>query len=273
MDYPTLLVHLDGDSRGEGCLELSGMLARRLGSHVVGVATGLDGLEAALRDDHGQSLLLRRRHRAEAAISRFRTRARDIGLEGCEAVMELGDDTEALLRRGRCSDLVVVGQPDPDAPGYVQARSRVDRLVRHGAPPTLVVPYIGQQQYLTRHVIIAWSDTGPAARATSAALPLLRRADAVTLLHCETPSPGDTDSAARIGQVVRWLARHGVMAQVAIEPDATEIGETILSRAADLSAGLIVMGAWSHSRLAENLLGGVTRTLLDEMTVPVLLAH
>jgi nucleotide-binding universal stress UspA family protein len=273
MDYPTLLVHLDGASRGEACVEFAGMLARRLGSHLTGVATGLDGLEAASRDDHGQSLLLRRRHRAEAAVSRFRTRMRDIGLEGCEAVVELGDDTEALLQRGRCSDLVILGQSDPDAPGHAQARTRVDRLVLHGAPPTLVVPYIGQQQDLTRHVLIAWSDTGPAARAASAALPLLRRADAVTLLHCEAPMPENTGSAARLGEVVRWLARHGVVAQAAVEPDGTEIGETILSRAADLSAGLIVMGAWSHSRLAENLLGGVTRTLLDEMTVPVLLAH
>ena len=102
----------------------------------------------------------------------------------------------------------------------------------------------------------------------------MQRAQEVTLLHCTASAQAEAKALpAQLSAVVDWLGRHGVRAAPLLEPAVIPIGETLLSRVADLGADLLVMGAWSRPRWLERTLGGATRSVLDSMTVPVLMAH
>jgi len=122
--------------------------------------------------------------------------------------------------------------------------------------------------------MIAWDAGRESARAVSDALPLLKRAKAVEVAVFN-PERRRRDHGEQPGaDVSLYLARHGVKVTVAQQSGADfEVGAQVLSRAADTAADLIVMGAYGHSRVRELVLGGVTRTILESMTVPVLMSH
>jgi nucleotide-binding universal stress UspA family protein len=125
--------------------------------------------------------------------------------------------------------------------------------------------------------MLAWNASHQATRAASDALPLLRNAGRVTVLVVDGSVRGIPQGAH--GQepgadVAAWLARHDVKVEVARDTSGSvDVGNVILSRAADLNVDLIAMGIYGHSRLRELVLGGVSRTILQHMTVPVLIAH
>ncbi len=195
-----------------------------------------------------------------------------------------GDPVEAMSARSRVADLVVVGQPtDDDIDG--PPRRFVSHLLVAGGCPVLVVPDAGPVAGCGTRVLVAWSPTRESARALRDALPLLQRAAAVEVLRFGTTPPGAEDPL--IG-VADHLRAHGVSATCAVKPvremsfsermltptvvDAS-IAELLLSHAADMDADLIVMGGYGHTRTFELVLGGVTRTLLGSMTIPVLMSH
>jgi len=138
--------------------------------------------------------------------------------------------------------------------------------------PVLVVPYIGPQgSSIGRTVMIAWKETRETARAVAAALPLLQQAQRV---HVATWGDEHAVERRRMPELLAYLGRHGVEAvphHYGDEPGS--VGETILSAVADLDADLLVMGGYGHSRAREWILGGATRTILESMTVPVLMSH
>jgi nucleotide-binding universal stress UspA family protein len=268
-----MLLHLDAGRRVDHCFDVAARLARRFEAHLTALATPFDtsALPDPLADPHD---IERPRRLAAEALARFEEQARRFGLPSFEGVVAPGDAGDALLARGRLNDLVILGQADPARPDHGAQASLVARVVLEGAPPTLVVPYAGRHGEIGSHVLVGWSDTRPAARAIAAAMPLLREARRVTLLHVVGASARREPAVvAHLDEAVRWLARQGVQAHPTIEPSAVEPGDTLLSRAADLDVDLVVMGAWSHSRLVERLRGGVTRTMLGSMTAPVLMAH
>jgi nucleotide-binding universal stress UspA family protein len=122
-------------------------------------------------------------------------------------------------------------------------------------------------------VLVAWDGTREANRALHDALPLIGSAEAVTAMHVGTHEADLDHARSRLERVVRHLQRHGVKAR----PEETLRGSIaishLLSRIADLGADMLVAGAYHHSQLRETLLGGVSRDLLDHMTVPVLMSH
>ena len=101
-----------------------------------------------------------------------------------------------------------------------------------------------------------------------------KRAAQVDVVAFEPARSGADHGEEPGADIALYLARHGVKVTVSrVDAPDLDVGNQLLSRAFDLSADLIVMGAWGHSRLRELILGGVTRTLLESMTVPVLMAH
>jgi nucleotide-binding universal stress UspA family protein len=191
------------------------------------------------------------------------------------------------LAAARCSDLVVLGQPisGDGAP----TRLAPGLLVRSGVP-LLFVPDVPLPRDADggprcgQRVLVAWSPTRETTRAVHDALPLLVAADQVELLQMVSPDDDPADDP--LPAVCAHLSRHGVNARpkrvvqqrgagpigTGWTPDVP-VGEALLSHAADTNADLIVMGGYGHARAWELLLGGVTRTLLRSMTVPVLMAH
>lgn len=282
MTYRSLLVHLDDDPRCTARVDLALDLARQFGAHLVGLATagrlpylaeaggalGSPGLEAiSLAMDSLRDLAARR---GQA----FRERCADAGLKSIEAVVDDQDDAASMVYHSHCSDLVVLGQADPARSGHLAARAMVEQVVLANARPTLIVPFAGpvDSAAMLRRALIAWNDSRESARALADALPLLMRIGEVHLMRIDGPGD-DAPSPRRLEAVRQWLAWHGVDAQLHHEISGVDVGNALLSRAADLDAGLVVMGAYGHSRWSERMLGGASRTLLSSMTVPVLMSH
>jgi nucleotide-binding universal stress UspA family protein len=156
----------------------------------------------------------------------------------------------------------------------VRYRGLPEEVTLNSGRPTLVVPYIGAAATIGERVMVAWNASREAARAIGDAMPLLERAKVVTVVSVNARPDAlghGEDPGADIGA---HLARHGLKVEVErLEARDIDVPNAILSRLADAGSDLLVMGCYGHSRLREMVLGGVTRTILGEMTVPVLMAH
>lgn len=280
MGYRSLLVHLDRDARAAVRTQAALNLAREFDAHLLGVApTGLVDLPVAFDasatlGQYGALAWDLLRGQANEAAQAFRDACAAAGHAAFAAQVEEDNAAAALVRHAHCADLCILSQADPGADGHRAHQALVERVVLHSARPTLILPYAGPVERFGRQVLVAWDDSRESARAVNDALPLLHRAQRVRVLSwVEAGSADDADWRARGAAVGAWLQRHGVQAEVAVEATVIGIGEAMLSRAAELGADLIVMGAYGHTRLAERVLGGATRGLLQAMTVPVLMSH
>lgn len=145
-----------------------------------------------------------------------------------------------------------------------------ERVVLSSGRPVLIVPYAGRFDTLAGHVVVAWNESREAARAVNDAMPLLERARKVTVFQVD---PEDEHGGAA-AELARRLAHHGVRAEAHhTVSGGLAAGEVLLSTIADLAAECLVMGAYGHSRVRELTLGGVTRTVLAHMTVPVIMSY
>jgi nucleotide-binding universal stress UspA family protein len=279
MSYKTLVVHVDLGARCALRVDLAAHIAAAHGSHVVGiVATGLPDVVVTMNStvpDNIECAAVSEaflRERAEELARGFERQCVAAGIASHEVRIVTDEAIDALVRHGRCSDLVIVGQTDP--------RNRVDgvaadfpqQVLLHGGAPVLIVPYAGNFRHVGRRALVAWKDTREAARALRDALPLLRGAERVVLCQVggtePQPAASEDFDAAR-----RWLASHGVALGTRFETSTIDVGDALLSRAADLDADLIVMGGYGHTRLREWVLGGATRHLLAHMTAPTLMSN
>ena len=202
----------------------------------------------------------------------------DKAIKGAEVSSEWravnGFPDTALVAASYYADLTVVGQADSGTTRTMPTPSNLAELVAlSAAGPVMIVPHAGVRSAPGKTVLLCWKDTREAARAVSAALPLLKSADEVIALAVGAQE--STSGHAQPGaELALWLARHGV--KVSVRRDAAvggDVGALILSCAADHGVDLIVMGIYGRSRLRELILGGVSRTLLSGMTVPLLMAH
>ena len=204
---------------------------------------------------------------------KFSERLRRAGIEGEWRLVE-GDAGTTFSLQSRYADLVILGQEDPDSSrGWGWTKVIEETLLTSGRP-ILVVPYAGQFSELGRHVLVGWNARREAARAVHDAFPLLDKARSVTVLAVD-PQPGlDGHGEEPAADLSRHLARHGlpVTAEQTVS-DGLDAADVLLNFAADRSIDLIVIGGYGHSRLREIVLGGVTRDLLQRMTVPVLMSH
>jgi nucleotide-binding universal stress UspA family protein len=176
------------------------------------------------------------------------------------------------MLHARHADLLILGQEDAEDRSAYIARQFVEDVVMGSGRPAIVLPHAGPASPRMENVMIAWDGGRESARAATDALPLIRRASFVTIMtvqrHPRDGEPTGIDVAA-------WLARHGIEASFTTAPKASGVntGAMLLNMLADRHIDLLVMGAYGHARAQERLLGGVTRTMLQSMTVPVLMSH
>jgi nucleotide-binding universal stress UspA family protein len=275
MDYKTILLQLDESPRRAERIAFALRLAEAFGAHLTARFT----LNAALLPTYAMAeagaaaVQYEEEARAEAAAKaegEFRAAASRSPTVSSEWRNAQGDVPGDPAAAARCVDLVVAGQPDPDA--ALQRMAAGDLLLSAGRP-VLFVPYAGRFPSVGRRVLVAWNDSRESARAVADALPFLRKAQSAHVVRFETGRLG-APAGGSASDIAVHLARHGVKVQLGAERiEDIEVGEQILSRAADLDIDLIVMGAYGHSRVRESVLGGATRTLLDSMTVPTLMSH
>jgi nucleotide-binding universal stress UspA family protein len=210
--------------------------------------------------------------RTDTVEERFREELQLRGLDGEWLILDHTDLTK-LIELAEAADLAILGQyPGDNSDGVTWLRP--DNVVTAVGRPVLVVPYAGTFALVGMRVLIAWDGTREANRALHDALPLIGNAEAVTVMHVGTHEADLDRARPRLERVVRHLQRHGVKAQTEETLcGSITISDVLLSRTADLGADMIVAGAYHHSHLREALLGGVSRDLLDHMTVPVLMSH
>lgn len=277
MSYKTILVHADLSIHAPARIRLAAAIANAEGAHLIGAA--MTGISRFVYTD--SSIELERsvvagyvdtlHEHARQALDQFEALVREAGVRSSEARL-VGDDPEGgLVLMSRFADLVVLSQTDPANPVTGVVRDLPEYVMLNVARPVLIVPYAGEGKVLGARALVAWDASLESSRALGNALPLLRHAAGVTVARVnavEGPA-----LAAESADLLAWLGRHGIDAQVLEPRTATDEGDALLSLAADRQAGLMVMGGYGHTRFRELLLGGVTKTVLASMTVPVLMAH
>lgn len=285
MAYPTVLVHVDDSSGASGRIRLAAQIAARAGGHLIGAAA--TGVSRFLyhsmppeKDDPTLALHLEMlREKSRTALAAFSGQCAALALSSHEARLIDDETGPGLSLLGRASDILVIGQANPDARA-LQADVPT-HVLTHAGRPVLLIPFAVQPATVGRRVLVSWDGGREAARALQLALPLLKDADSVKIAVFEVASGAHTVDDALAADPRPWLARHGIAAQLevqAVEQQRKlnrrhEVGERLLALAADVDADLLVMGAYGHSRFRESILGGVTKTVLESMSLPVLMAH
>ena len=275
--YKTLLVPVDGRSRSARSLGMAAKLASAFDAHVVGlfVKPSAHVPSYALAEGESETMRALMRERVDAlaqeARAQFDAGVKAGGIARHEWRVAEGDAAETVALHARYADLVVLNQTDPAAE---EKAHFADQLLMSVSRPVLIAPYVGEIAGAAQNIMACWNATPEAARALTDALPLLQRARKVTILSIKPRGSPQGHGESAGSDIALFLARHGVRAEASSAAAAdVDVGNLILSRAFDLGADLIVMGAYGHSRLREMVLGGATRTLLASMTVPVLMSH
>ena len=274
MSIKNILVAYDGSESAKRAVRLGAALARRYDAHLTGVfahaaphtyvqmeaymtAAALDILADSAAETERQ---------CESEFQEIVT-AEEQGLR-TDFVQAQGFPNDVLTRLGRTYDLIVVAQPE--GKGSVYSEASPDVIAMRSGRPVMIAPRGFEQFELDNGAIIAWDGERAAARALADAMDLLEDKHKVTVLHV-----GTEDKIREPGSdVMEHLSRHGLDARLDVQPPGgLPVSDILLNACADSGAGLMVMGAYEHSRFAELLLGGVTRDLVARSHIPVLMSH
>lgn len=279
MSYKTVLVHVDQSGQASVRIRVAAEIARAQQAHLVGAA--VTGISRYVFDSGGFNLhdpifshhLEHLRRYARDGLAKFETLAKAAGVDEVEPRVVDDDAAGGIALQARYADLTVIGQFDPSEPVPGLMSNFPEHVILQSGRPVLVVPYAGKFSGQFRKAVIGWDGSIAASRAISGALPLLAAADAVDILVFNPERDRDAHGEQPGADLGLFLARHRVNANVHAQRVDIDTGNALLSAVADLSAELLVMGAYGHARFRELVLGGATRTLLSTMTVPVLMAH
>jgi nucleotide-binding universal stress UspA family protein len=286
MGIRSILVPLNGGKMDARCLATAATLAKRYNAHILALFAAADPRVfpiAFVADGAGylsDSFLLtlqeqidRQRKAAETTFTAWRQASgfADPSVSGNDRPsaalkIEIGEDTNLVRQYGVVADLVVA--PLPADGGAESAIMLEAALFDAGRPVLAVPPGNSPSPPPDAPVAIAWNGSPESARALNAALPLLSSASEVTVLHA-----GVGDRQTLLNPVIEYLDRHGIAAHATDVPDHGNTGKALLDEAGRLGAGLLVMGAYSHSRARQFIFGGATSYIFHHATLPVLVAH
>ena len=281
MSYHTILVHLTNEKRAPELLHAATSLAAHAKhSHVIGlhimpplimpaeyaVTFGAEVMDIQEKQNREVAERLKGIFDRSVAAAPFVTEWR----------LENGNPAgvaHVALKAARTADLVIASQLDTDL-DPLGTHDVPQRLAIESGRPVLLIPNVGSYPTIGKRVAVAWNGSREAARATFDALPILKAADSVLVLTVNEPARQGEPQEIPGADICQALARHGVKCEARTSINARiGIGNELLSRLADESADMLVMGAYGHSRFREFVFGGATRDLLQHMTVPVLMSH
>jgi nucleotide-binding universal stress UspA family protein len=280
MSYKTILMHCNDKRRIEALLAATVHLAEKFQAHLLGlsvvppiaiISTGAPEGPPIVVDAHCQ--LYREENPAMKAAFENATRGRPLVAEWRDDDAGAFGVADRVLQYARAADLVVASQTDPEWPS-TERLDIADRLAIESGRPVLIVPNAGVHERIGDKVLVAWNARREAARAVFDALPLLQRAKEVKVVWINPQSEHDLSQDIPAADICTALARHGVKCQATeqVQPRAG-VGETMLACAKDMSADLLVMGCYGHTRLREFVFGGASRHILAHMSLPVMMSH
>jgi nucleotide-binding universal stress UspA family protein len=263
----------------EARIEVAAQLALAEDAHLIGTAmAGVSRFlyESVAVDPENPNVipyLDKLRKRAGDTLTRFEEIVQRAGVPSFERRLSEDEPAGGLSQQAHYCDLVVLGQYDLESSSSSVYADVPEYVVMHSGVPVLVVPYAGRFNALCERILVAWNGSMEAISAVRDALPLLQRAKIVEVAIFNPSSRPDAHGAEPGADIALYLARHGVKVDVMQENSDSDVGEALLSLAANLNSTLMVMGCYGTSRFREILLGGATRTVLQSMTLPVLMSH
>jgi nucleotide-binding universal stress UspA family protein len=272
-----IVVNLSVTKGGGPAGDYAASLASIFEAHLTGVAFVYDPIVPVSATGYIPAEIIERQQAdnegfAKAALDRFNAATKREGLsaEPLTIATSLAGAGEHFSRIARRFDLAVLGQAEPDS-------SSIDDIIAEttlfdSGRPIVIVPYIQKGPLKLDRAMVCWDGSRQAARAIGDAMPILGKAGTVEIVSiADEPGKQDRIEGVDMGQ---HLARHGLKVEVERIPAGdVDVADALLSHAADSGADIMVMGGYGHSRLRQFLLGGVTRSTLRSMTVPVLMAH
>ncbi|MDQ0561491.1 nucleotide-binding universal stress UspA family protein [Rhizobium mesoamericanum] len=280
MSYKTILAILDTVENTRVVADFAFAIAAQSNAHVIGLhaeTVAVVPLVAPMEipDPVAVQALQDMARSQTVEIERaFRRRAEMEGasFEWRSFTSSTGYGTAPLIESARSVDLLIVSQADPSKSS--DSHLDVDNFLFESGRPVLMIPFVLRQPKPIKRVLIAWNGSKEAARATFDALPILQAADEVEVFSVD-PVDNALQSAAVAGaEIAGALARHGVKVTLATSQSAEKSASSVIeNRLSDSSIDLLVMGAYTHSRLWQMIFGGTTRTLLQSMTALTLLSR
>lgn len=279
MGYKTILTVITQAGQ-TAQLEAAVALARREDAHLEVFAVGVDHTQTGYYYAGASAYVFQEAiDRAMAAAEALETEVRaelapeDIRWSVESAVAQMGGVSTLIAMRARFADLVVLMKPygpkaAPDAEAVLEAS------LFEGGAPVLVLPQGNVAvEDLGKRILVAWNQSDEALHAIRRALPVLKAAEAVEIAVVD-PSPYSPEGSDPGGKLCQMLTRHGVKAEIAVlAKTLPTVTEVLTRRAAETGADMLVMGAYSKSRLREAIMGGATRHMLERANLPVLMAR
>lgn len=288
MAYRKILVPLMGAERDAHVLSAAFQVAKAFGSHVAGVFVRPDPSEVLPYLGEGvsagviQEIMDASRQAANRAAATARAVLDKAAREAGAAMFDIANATngvggsfhvrdglssEVIAEEARLSDLVVFDVPADSKD--VASREVLESALLNGRKPMLLVPHKATK-IVGAKAAIGWDGGAAAAHSVSAAIPLLARAEAIEILNVTT-GPIDTVKMDRLRD---YLRLHGLNAvEHGINPGSQGTATALVDGATRAGAGLLVIGGYGHSRLRELVLGGVTRHVFANVTMPIFIAH
>jgi Universal stress protein UspA and related nucleotide-binding proteins len=286
-DFKTILVPVADGAGAAASLDSAFGLAAVFDAHVIGLHVRTDptsavplvgeGMSGAMVEEMMSVAERQSAERAERARAAFDAACIRHGaplavappVQGVTAQWDdiVGREEEAVAWRGRLSDLVVLGRPGDGAetPSLMTLNAA---LMESGKPLLLAPP--APPASIGRRVAVAWNGSAEAGRAVAFALPLMKRAEAVTIVSL---TEDNRTASAPAGELSAFLAWHGIKAECKVVHAGAQAGNVLLNECAAADADLLVMGAYTHSRLRQLILGGVTRHVLTQSGISCLMCH
>ena len=269
-----ILLHMSDDKLARSRCDAAMALAQEQGARVTGIYVTTEPYLPGYVRAHITQEILDQQHKQMLEVAgkvekMFVDSATRSNVDH-EWMLKEGDLQEHLEKLMPYFDMAVVSQIEPDIDPEDNPVDIAGDLVMSGMRPVMVIPYVGTRSTVGKHIMIAWNGGREAIRAASDAMPLLEKAEKVTVFSI---NPEDRNADPGI-DFCAYLKHHGVNAEshYTVAEDI-EVGDVLLSAAFDKDIDMIVMGAYGHSRFREMALGGATRNLLEHMTVPVLMSH
>jgi nucleotide-binding universal stress UspA family protein len=281
MTLKNIGVFVDATPEGEQRIDYAATLAHQCGAHLAGIHV-VSAVRPEYRSDYYvigekaiRALLIERKAADEAATSNVRRRfeaisaKRDLSAEF--RVIRRGGPDEDLTLSSLHSDLVVIGQRElQELKGYASP----EKLLLSSGAPILVIPSGWKSGSIGNKILVGWNASREARRAVADALPFLVAASSVTLLVVDSEQRAGRHGEEPGADIALYLARHGAHVEVEqVLSQSARVADIILSCAAEHGVDLIVIGAYGHARPVEMMFGGVTRTLLKEALVPILISR
>lgn len=280
MTYKTLLVSLNEIERLDAVLHVAASLANEQKSHVLGLyvipapavypAVGpyvvpevFDGLTRYFEE---QSKGAKRKF--DAVLKRGDLSGRWLEVKALAPVI-----SETVSEIGRIADLVVVSETNRDGKNGAEL-DFVENVILGAGRPVLVLPRKSDPDLNTNLIVCGYNGSKESARAVHDAVPILRKAKDVRLLWVDPARDTEPAGAPPRTAMAESLHRQGVKAKAeSVLSNGVNPAEAVMMKARELGAGMIVMGAYGHSRIREFVLGGATRHALSNLTVPLLMSH